>query len=84
MRELQSLCLDVGVYALTGQDDILGLVNRQPLDVCMVEVPLENPPDDIELPKKYKTQAEKENRKRGRSSWRQGSIDVDRAFKEVI
>lgn len=68
LLELQSLCLDVGVYALTGQDDILGLVNRQPLDVCMVEVPLENPPDDIELPKKYKTQAEKENRKRGRSS----------------
>ena len=68
LLELQSLCLDVGIYALTGHDDVLGLVNRQSLDLCTVEVPLENPPDEAEPQKKYKTQADKEDRKRGRSS----------------
>ena len=68
LLELQSLCLDVGIYALTGQDDVLGLVNRQPLDICRVEVPLENPPDENEPQKKHRTQADKEDRRRGRSS----------------
>ena len=68
LLELQSLCLDVGIYALTGHDDVLGLVNRQSLDICTVEVPLENPPDEAEPQKKYKTQADKEDRKRGRYS----------------
>lgn len=63
LLELQSLCLDVGIYALTGQDDVLGRVNRQSLDLCTVEVPLENPPDEGEPQKKHRTQ---EDKKRGR------------------
>ena len=66
LLELQSLCLDVGIYALTGPDNVLCPINREPLDLCTVEVPLENPPNETEPQKKQKTQTDKENKKRGR------------------
>lgn len=34
LLELQSLCLDVGIYALTSPEETLNEVSRQPLDLC--------------------------------------------------
>ena len=34
LLELQSLCLDVGIYALTSPEETLNDVSRQPLDLC--------------------------------------------------
>jgi DNA-directed RNA polymerase subunit beta len=46
LLELQSLCLDVGIYALTAPDDIIGPVSRQPIDLCTVQAPLDDPPEE--------------------------------------
>ena len=59
LLELQSLCLDIGVYALTAPDDIIGPVSRQPLDLCKVQAPLENPPDETAAQRKTRTRGKR-------------------------
>lgn len=78
LLELQSLCLDIGVYALTAPDDVVGPVSRQALDLCTVKIPSENPPNEQEFQEKWSARVKKER------ADRKDRKEEDRYFRYVL